>query len=205
MTMSRENFKIEVQESDPNELREFVLILIKPLGMSHLNEIIEVLKRHGNLIESKPILTEHEAVCQHYADSEFDKDGNKNDYYEGLVRYMTFRHSYALVFEDNRLEDNRQEDYITQLRKKVIGASDPSKTESGQVRNIAKEKKLDYKQSIFVPTIEDRSRIKDNLIHCSDSLENSIKEISIWMPEKADKYRDKGNQIMEEKALKQAV
>ena len=187
--------KKEVLESDHEsreqyeKLKNFALIIIKPMGIEYIQEIIDRLLDHGEIKNLQFLKSTKEQIVQHYSASEFDVKGKKTSYYPALVSYMSKKDIRVFVLEGY----NDRADFIKNLRKDVIGPSDPEKTEEGQIRNIAKE--LEYKKDVLVEGTGETSMAIDNLIHCSDSIESALKEIKIWYNDRvAEKYEKRYSQ-----------
>ena len=79
-------------------------------------------------------------------------------FYESLIDFMTSGRSVVLALQSN--SDSTVEDF-----RDLIGDTDPTKAESGTIRNLY------------------GSEIGKNAIHGSDSNENAINEISFFFPE----------------------
>lgn len=192
--------KISVERKTEN-IREFALIMIKPLGMhSKTNgRIKDILFRQGDVFYNQSVLTNEETMAEHYLPSQFDKSGKVNSYYPVIVRYMSEKEVEIFIIEDNKSEDKRS--FIDRLREDVIGNTKPSVAKEGTARRIAFDDNLPY---IQFPEINPSKIINgtdyctDNLIHCSDSSENALREIKIWyksQPEIIKKYEEIYNKL----------
>ena len=170
--LSDENERKEGHE----KLKNFTVIIIKPMGAEYSAQIMEKLLEHGEIKHFQAVVSTEEQVAEHYSNSQFDSDGQETQYFPGLVKYMSEKNMDVFILEGA----NDQNCFIENLRKNVIGPSNPEKTEEGQIRNLAKN--LDYKKELTIKGegVEKKSIIIDNLIHCSDSQESALKEIRIW-------------------------
>ena len=190
-----ETFKLSIENSCENKeqhekLKNFVVIIIKPMGKEYIEEIMEKLSEHGKIKHFETVTSKKEQVSQHYAGSQFDSEGQETSYYPGLVSYMSEKNMELFILEGS----NDQDCFIENLRENVIGPSDPMKAKEGQIRNIAKT--LDYEKKITIEKngIEKESKVFDNLIHCSDSQENALREIEIWLGKAiAEDYKKRYN------------
>ncbi|NMB82622.1 MAG: nucleoside-diphosphate kinase [Ignavibacteria bacterium] len=78
-------------------------------------------------------------------------------FFNDLIKYMTSGPCVPIVLEkENAVEEFR----------KLIGATDPSKAEEGTIRKLYAD------------------NIQENIVHCSDSNENALKEISHFFSRK---------------------
>ncbi|MFH1485735.1 MAG: nucleoside-diphosphate kinase [Chloroflexota bacterium] len=129
---------------------ERTLVLIKPDAMQRglAAEILARLERRGLKIVAMKLLQMDQALAKrHYA----VHDGKT--FFEGLVRYITSSPIVAAVFEGRM---------AVEATRKVMGATDPVKAESGTIRG---DLGID---------------IGRNLVHGSDSVENAEKEIALF-------------------------
>jgi len=129
---------------------ERTLVLVKPDGVQRglIGTAISRLEGLGLKIVAMKMLQMDEALAKkHYA---IHKD---KPFFNGLVNYISSGPIIAAIIEGKNA--------IAVVRK-VMGATDPAKAESGTLRG---DFGLD---------------VEHNLVHGSDSAENAIKEISLF-------------------------
>lgn len=181
-------------EVEPNRerQREFAFVLIKPMGMQYLERIVGILRQQGSVGNIKLIRTSRRQVESHYAASQYDENGVENYYYPGITSYLTEKEVCVLVIEDARDEKDEQSGFIDHLRKNVIGPSNPDVAAPGHIRRIAVDEGLAFRVKMTIPGSDKTSTCMDNLIHCSDSIENARREVALWYaddPAVIDSYR----------------
>ena len=126
------------------------LVLIKPDAMQRglAGTIISRLEAEGlKLVALKMLHVDRALAEQHYA---IHRD---KSFYEDLVNYITSTPIVASVFQGER---------AVELIRKVMGATDPAKAETGTIRS---DFGLD---------------IQHNSTHASDSVENAETEIKLF-------------------------
>lgn len=129
------------------------LVLIKPDGVERnlVGNIINVYEEHGlKICALEMIHTDKDLAAKHY-----DQHKEK-PFFEDLLTYLTRSPLVAIVFEG--------EDAVNKIRK-LNGATDPTKAESGTIRNK-------FARSI-----------SENCVHASDSAESAENEIRLWFPD----------------------
>ena len=160
--------------------REFAFVLIKPMGMKYLERIINILREQGAVGNIKLIRTSRRQVESHYEASKYDENGVENYYYAGITSYLTEKEVCVLVIEDAREKRNGQPGFIDNLRKNVIGPSNPDVAAPGHIRRIAVDENLAFRVKMAIPGTDKTSTCMDNLIHCSDSIQNARREVALW-------------------------
>lgn len=206
--MSRAEMPYSIEKEAEN-LREFALIMLKPFGMHKKTngKIKDILFRQGNVLYNQDVTTSEEKMAEHYLPSQFDKNGNPNSYYPVIVRYMSEKEVEIFIIED--CKDTKSKDtksFAARLKEDIIGNTKPDRAKEGTIRRIALEDNFPY---IQFPEIDSNKIIDgvnyctDNLIHCSDSLESSLREIKIWykdQPEVIKKYEEIYNKLKSAKS-----
>lgn len=180
------------QEPDRETRREFAFVLIKPMGMQYLERIVGILRQQGAVGNIKLIRTSRRQVESHYEASQFDENGVENYYYPGITSYLTEKEVCVLVIEDARDKQDDQPGFIDHLRKNVIGPSNPDVAAPGHIRRIAVDEGLAFRVKMTIPGSDKTSTCMDNLIHCSDSIENARREVALWYADDravVDSYR----------------
>lgn len=191
-------------ENRAENLREFALIMLKPLGMhKKINgQIKDILFRQGKILYNQDVMTSEETMAEHYLPSQFDKNGKPRPYYPVIVRYMSKKEIEIFIIEDRK--DKKEQDkssFITRLREDVIGDTRPDRAKEGTIRKMAKDDNMPYIQFPEMNPDEIIDGIDyciDNLIHCSDSLENALREIKIWYKNQSEvikKYEELYNKL----------
>lgn len=91
-----------------------------------------------------------------------------------ITRYLSGKRVELLIAEG----EGSPEEFVARMRK-LVGKSDPAECRRGQIRHLAVEYGLPY---IIPMSPENGSNnyCRDNLIHCSDSPENAVREVGIW-------------------------
>ena len=136
---------------------ERTLILVKPDGVKR-NLVCEVLSRveaKGYTIAAlKMMQADRALLVRHYAEHE------GKPFFEPLVEFMMSGPIVALVAEGNR---------VIEGFRKLAGATDPTTAEPGTIRgDLARDQ---------------GTKVVQNIVHGSDSVESATREISIFFPE----------------------
>lgn len=187
----------------PKQERTFVII--KPDGVQRglIGEIIRRYERTGlKLVGLRFGLAEEKKFWDHYNkdDEWFLKKGTKiaedkkasgqpitkepidygKDIIRQLVKFMTSGPVLMMVWEGNQ---------AVAVVKKITGDTEPATSDVGTIRG---DLTVD---SYGIAAVDDRA--VRNLIHCSDSVSEAKREISLWFDEKElTDYRLVGEQIL---------
>ena len=136
---------------------ERTLILVKPDGVKRnlVGEVLSRVERKGYTIAALKLMQADRAVLvQHYAEHE------GKPFFEPLVEFMLSGPLVAVVAEGNR---------VIEGFRKLAGATDPTIAEPGTIRgDLARDQ---------------GTKVVQNLVHGSDSVESAIREIQIFFPE----------------------
>jgi nucleoside-diphosphate kinase len=136
---------------------ERTLILVKPDGVKR-NLVGEVLARieakSYSIVALKMLKADRALLVRHYAEHE------GKPFFEPLVEFMMSGPIVALVAEGNR---------VIEGFRKLAGTTDPTTAEPGTIRgDLARDQ---------------GTKVVQNIVHGSDSLESSDREIQIFFPE----------------------
>ncbi len=102
----------------------------------------------------KLMVASRELLAEHYADHK-DKP-----FFEGLLEFMSSGPVVAMIVEGQR---------VVEGMRVLMGSTDPTTAPAGTIRG-------DLGRAWNSPHME-------NLIHGSDSVDNAMREISLWFPE----------------------
>jgi nucleoside-diphosphate kinase len=145
--------------------KERTLVLIKPDGIvkSLVGNIITALSETKlKIVGSKVVNVSRELAEKHYEELKTKKP----DLFEAIIEYITGKHHntpriIALVYEgENAIEKVRE----------ICGETNPEKAHPVSLRG-----KYGRINSI--------TGVMENVVHASDSIESSIKEIGLWFRE----------------------
>ena len=193
---------IQPEPSEQKEQREkekqFVFIMLKPLAINTAIEtrnelgeikksdcsdkIIKELELYGtfsDLVYEKTII---EQIAQlHYEESLKKPHGTR------LIKYMANKTTIIgiLVETEETIKKRGAMSFPDWIRKNVIGPSDPEKTNEQHLRNLVIQNGLPHK----VYLKGEKDPVYDNLIHCSDSNENALREVGIWYGKESETYK----------------
>jgi len=136
---------------------EKTLILVKPDGVKR-NLVGEVLRRIESkgyqLVAIKMMNADRDLLVRHYAEHE------GKPFFEPLVEFMMSGPIVAVIAEGNR---------VIEGFRKLAGATDPTVAEPGTIRgDLARDQ---------------GTKVVQNIVHGSDSVESADREISIFFPE----------------------
>jgi len=135
-------------------MTEQTLVLVKPDGVKRnlIGEIIRRIETKGYVIvDVKKFTPTRELLAQHYAEHE------GKPFYEPLVEFMASGDVVALKVEGNR---------VIEGFRVLAGATDPTLALPGTIRgDLGRDWGL---------------KVQQNLVHGSDSLESSARELSLW-------------------------
>lgn len=185
--------------------KELSFVIIKPDGVqrSLLGEIIRRIERTGlKFVAMKLIVPKAEQCWAHYNKDEewFLKKGTRivegrkeqgmavekeaveygRDIIGQLVTFMTSGPVLAFVIEGNKSVD---------IVKKLVGGTEPTTSDVGTIRG-------DYTLDSYELSGIDERAVR-NLVHCSDSPEEALREIPIWFEkEEIINYRLVSEQIL---------
>lgn len=136
---------------------ERTLILVKPDGVRRqlVGEVISRIERKGYVVSAIKMLDADRAIlAKHYAEHE------GKPFYEPLLEFMLSGPVVALIAEGNR---------VIEGFRKLAGTTDPTTAEPGTIRgDLARDQ---------------GTKVVQNIVHGSDSVESANREISIWFPE----------------------
>ena len=136
---------------------ERTLILVKPDGVKRnlVGEVVSRIESKGYSIAAlKMMNADRSLLVRHYAEHE------GKPFFEPLVEFMLSGPIVAIVAEGNRV--------IVGFRK-LAGATDPTTAEPGTIRgDLARDQ---------------GTKVVQNIVHGSDSVESADREISIFFPE----------------------
>ena len=136
---------------------ERTLILVKPDGVRRqlVGEVISRIERKGYVVSAIKMLDADRAIlAKHYAEHA------GKPFYEPLLEFMLSGPVVALIAEGNR---------VIEGFRKLAGTTDPTTAEPGTIRgDLARDQ---------------GTKVVQNIVHGSDSVESANREISIWFPE----------------------
>jgi len=136
---------------------ERTLILVKPDGVKRnlVGEVLSRIETKGyTIVALKMMSADRELLVRHYAEHE------GKPFFEPLVEFMASGPIVALIAEGNR---------VIEGFRKLAGATDPTVAEPGTIRgDLARDQ---------------GTKVVQNIVHGSDSVESAIREISIFFPE----------------------
>jgi len=136
---------------------ERTLILVKPDGVKRnlVGEVLSRIETKGyTIVALKMMSADRELLVRHYAEHE------GKPFFEPLVEFMASGPIVALIAEGNR---------VIEGFRKLAGATDPTVAEPGTMRgDLARDQ---------------GTKVVQNIVHGSDSVESATREISIFFPE----------------------
>ena len=136
---------------------ERTLILVKPDGVKrHLvGEVLSRIETKGyKIVALKMIEVDRPLLVRHYAEHQ------GKAFFEPLLEFMSSGPIVALVAEGNR---------VIEGFRKLAGATDPTVAEPGTLRgDLARDQ---------------GTKVVQNIVHGSDSVESATREINIFFPE----------------------
>ncbi len=136
---------------------ERTLILVKPDGVKRnlVGEVVSRIESKGYSIAAlKMMNADRSLLVRHYAEHE------GKPFFEPLVEFMLSGPIVAIVAEGNR---------VIEGFRKLAGATDPTTAEPGTIRgDLARDQ---------------GTKVVQNIVHGSDSVESADREISIFFPE----------------------
>lgn len=136
---------------------ERTLILVKPDGVKRnlVGEVLSRVEAKGYTISAlKMMQADRALLVRHYAEHE------GKPFFEPLVEFMMSGPIVAVVAEGNR---------VIEGFRKLAGATDPTTAEPGTIRgDLARDQ---------------GTKVVQNIVHGSDSVDSATREISIFFPE----------------------
>ena len=136
---------------------EKTLILVKPDGVMRglTGEVIGRIERKGyNIVALRMLHADRELLLKHYAEHE------GKPFLEPLIEFMSSGPIVAIVAEGNR---------VIEGFRKLAGVTDPTIAEPGTIRgDLARDQS---------------TKVIQNIVHGSDSVESATREIGIFFPE----------------------
>ncbi len=136
---------------------ERTLILVKPDGVKRnlVGEVLSRVEKKGYTIAALKMMSADRALLtRHYAEHE------GKTFFEPLLEFMASGPIVAVVAEGNR---------VIEGFRKLAGATDPTIAEPGTIRgDLARDQ---------------GTKVVQNIVHGSDSVESATREISIFFPE----------------------
>ncbi|MEY3736309.1 MAG: hypothetical protein RLZZ251_25 [Actinomycetota bacterium] len=136
--------------------RQRTLVLIKPDGVRRglVGEVIARIEKKGYSIQALRMLQADKTMLeQHYAEHQ------GKPFYEPLLEFMTSGALVALIAEGDR---------VIEGFRSLAGATDPTIAAPGSIRgDLARDQ---------------GTRVVQNIVHGSDSVESAEREIKIFFP-----------------------
>jgi len=136
---------------------ERTLILVKPDGVKRnlVGEVLSRVENKGYTIAALKMMSADRALLvRHYAEHE------GKPFFEPLLEFMESGPIVAFVAEGNR---------VIEGFRKLAGVTDPTLAEPGTIRgDLARD---------------EGTKVVQNVVHGSDSVESAEREISIFFPE----------------------
>ena len=135
---------------------ERTLILVKPDGVKRnlVGEVLSRVETKGyQIVALKMMVADRALLVQHYAEHE------GKPFFEPLLEFMSSGPIVAVVAEGNR---------VIEGFRKLAGATDPTIAEPGTIRG---------------DLADQGTKVVQNIVHGSDSVESADREISIFFPE----------------------
>ena len=136
---------------------ERTLILVKPDGVKRnlVGEVLSRIETKGyKIVALKMVEVDRSLLVRHYAEHE------GKAFFEPLLEFMSSGPIVALVAEGNR---------VIEGFRKLAGATDPTVAEPGTLRgDLARDQ---------------GTKVVQNIVHGSDSVESANREINIFFPE----------------------
>ena len=136
---------------------ERTLILVKPDGVKRnlVGEVVSRIENKGYTIAALRMMNaDRSLLVRHYAEHE------GKPFFEPLVEFMLSGPIVAIVAEGNR---------VIEGFRKLAGATYPTTAEPGTIRgDLARDQ---------------GTKVVQNIVHGSDSVESADREISIFFPE----------------------
>jgi len=188
-----------------NPKKERTLVILKPDAVQRglIGEIIKRIERTGlKLVALKIANASEDQLWQHYNkdDEWFLKKGTRTieerkaagmpvdkeaieygkDIIRALVKFMSCGPIVPMIWEGNQ---------AVGIVKKIAGSTEPLTSDGGTIRG-------DYTLDSYELASLDERAVR-NLIHCSDPVEDAVREIPIWFSEEEImKYRLIAEQIL---------
>ncbi len=179
--------KAQKPENKPEQLNHFCFLLVKPIGMTVLQQIIEMVKISVDIVAAKSVTASEPKIRSHYELTKFDKSGKRTAYYPTLIEYMRNHELYAMVIQDR--ECRSPEEFVTFVKEHLVGFFQPFAAERGSIRYLAIQKHLPFLQLVTSTEVaknegipDPQPFIYDNLIHSSGNPSEALREIEIWFP-----------------------
>lgn len=161
-----------------NPKKEKTLLILKPDAVQRvlIGNIIKRIEKTGlKLIFSKMLIAKREQCFAHYNLKQLSKDIIDRE-----VNFMVCGPIIVMVWQGNQ---------AISILKKIVGSAEPLTSDVGTIRG---DLTID---SLELANID--SRAVRNLVHCSDSVEEALNEIKIWLSkEELTKYRLIGEEIL---------
>jgi len=181
----------------PKKEKTFVILKPDAVQRSLIGDIIKRFERMGlKIVGMKMMIANEDLIWKHYNkdDAWYLKKGtgileNKKklgypidkeaieygkDIVRALVKFMTCSPVVCMVIEGNQ---------AVAVVKKLVGGTEPTTSDVGTIRG-------DYTLDSYYLCDTDGSRAMRNLVHCTDDVSESEREINLWFrPEEIFEYR----------------
>ncbi len=136
---------------------ERTLILVKPDGVMRnlVGEVLSRVEKKGySVVAIKMMKADRALLVRHYAEHE------GKPFFEPLLEFMASGPIVAIVAEGNR---------VIEGFRKLAGVTDPTMAEPGTIRGDL--------------ACDQGTKVVQNIVHGSDSVESANREINIFFPE----------------------
>ncbi len=188
---------------NPKKERTFVILKPDAVQRGLIGETIKRIENTGlKLVALKMVVATEDQLWKHYAkdDAWFLKKGERiveerkaagmpvekeaieygKDIIRALVKFMSCGPIVPMIWEGNQ---------AVGIVKKIVGTTEPLTSDGGTIRG-------DYTLDSYELASLDERAVR-NLVHCSDPVEDAVREIPIWFTEEEIlKYRLVAEQIL---------
>jgi nucleoside-diphosphate kinase len=174
---------------NPKKERTFVILKPDAVQRGLVGETIKRIENTGlKLVAMKMIMATEDQLWKHYSkdDAWFLKKGERTveerkaagmpiekeaieygkDIIRALVKFMSCGPIVPMIWEGNQ---------AVGIVKKIVGATEPLSSDGGTIRG-------DYTLDSYELASLDERAVR-NLVHCSDPVEDAVREIPIWFTE----------------------
>lgn len=175
--------------NNPKKERTFVILKPDTVQRGLVGELIRRIENTGlKLVAMKMVNATEEQLWKHYEKDEawFIRKGTRTieernamgmpiekealeygkDIIRALVKFMSCGPIVPMVWEGNQ---------AVGIVKKIVGSTEPLTSDSGTIRG-------DYTLDSYELSSLDARAVR-NLVHCSDPLEDAVREIPLWFNE----------------------
>jgi nucleoside diphosphate kinase len=179
-------------------MKGFAFVLIKPIANNNMdlfNLIVKELLNHSSIVALTKFQVTLEKAQEHYIEAK------GMAHYAPITTYLADNQLIGFIVEQQC--EMKADNWVSSLRTNVIGPSNPTMCLDSHIRHLAIKYNVEFKITLSEAQLPEDQVINgnrtctDNLLHCSGSRAEAVREIGVWYGTNSKEYKHYTN-IMQE-------